>query len=276
MSAIDHGWKPTGPAAKIPLSVAEEFHEADKGQKYGAGQHKGRAMGGPMMPTAGSGGVMPTGMPQQPPYPPMGVVSPMASQMPVNGQPAGIATSATMGPQMGLNAPAPGLNPVQQLATGGAVHQPLPGLFKGSIVSTVPGRTDLHPTHVPSGSYVIPADIVSGHGQGNSLSGMNSIHKLFRMGGGNPSSIPGAATSTKPVKFDRGGADRHVGKPVPVKLAGGEVVVPPENVLETMRRITKNPSLTLEKAQKAMDAWVLKHRKKLIGTLKRLPPPAKD
>jgi len=35
MSAISHGWKPTGKAAKIPVKVAKEFHSADKGHKYG-------------------------------------------------------------------------------------------------------------------------------------------------------------------------------------------------------------------------------------------------
>jgi hypothetical protein len=36
MSAIAHGWKPTGEAADIPVGVAKEFHAADKGKKYGA------------------------------------------------------------------------------------------------------------------------------------------------------------------------------------------------------------------------------------------------
>ena len=37
MSAIAHGWHPTqGSVAKIPLSVAKEFREADAGKKYGA------------------------------------------------------------------------------------------------------------------------------------------------------------------------------------------------------------------------------------------------
>jgi hypothetical protein len=36
MSAIAHGWKPTGEAAGIPKPVAEEFHAADKGKKFGA------------------------------------------------------------------------------------------------------------------------------------------------------------------------------------------------------------------------------------------------
>ena len=36
MSAIAHGWRPTGKAANIPVSVAKEFHQADAGHKWGA------------------------------------------------------------------------------------------------------------------------------------------------------------------------------------------------------------------------------------------------
>ena len=39
MSAIAHGWRPTGSAAGIPVKVAKEFHAADKGHKYGKGMH---------------------------------------------------------------------------------------------------------------------------------------------------------------------------------------------------------------------------------------------
>lgn len=35
MSAIAHGWHPTGSAGDIPVSVAKEFHAADAGHKYG-------------------------------------------------------------------------------------------------------------------------------------------------------------------------------------------------------------------------------------------------
>jgi hypothetical protein len=41
MSAIAHGWKPSGEAADIPVKVAKEFHAADKGKKYGKGGKKG-------------------------------------------------------------------------------------------------------------------------------------------------------------------------------------------------------------------------------------------
>jgi hypothetical protein len=39
MSAIAHGWRPTGSAAGIPVKVAKEFHAADKGHQYGKGMH---------------------------------------------------------------------------------------------------------------------------------------------------------------------------------------------------------------------------------------------
>ena len=39
MSAIAHGWRPSGSAAKIPVKVAKEFHSKDAGHKYGAGMH---------------------------------------------------------------------------------------------------------------------------------------------------------------------------------------------------------------------------------------------
>jgi len=40
MSAIAHGWRPTGKAANIPPAVARDFHEADRGRKYGAKKKK--------------------------------------------------------------------------------------------------------------------------------------------------------------------------------------------------------------------------------------------
>ena len=49
MSALAHGWRPTGSAANIPVSVAKEFHNADRG-KYGhkrpksSGKHLAQAM----------------------------------------------------------------------------------------------------------------------------------------------------------------------------------------------------------------------------------------
>jgi hypothetical protein len=201
-------------------------------------------------------------------------------QPPVNAQTSGIAPPAMMGAPNGLNAGMPGLNAgipgpagARPFAFGGGVN-PAPKTFKGPIVSAVPGRTDLHHTQVPSGAYVIPADIVSGHGQGNTLAGMQTLHKLFKLGAHPIGSIhPSAGMGNK---FAKGGkTDNNVGRPVEVILAGGEIVVPPENVHETMQRICKK-KLTLDECHKAMDAWVVNQRKKLVKTLKKLPPPAKD
>ena len=48
-------------------------------------------------------------------------------------------------------------------ASGGA----LPKAFHGPLRAKVPGRTDRMNIHVYGGSYVIPADVVSGLGEGN-------------------------------------------------------------------------------------------------------------
>jgi hypothetical protein len=284
MSAVAHGWKPEG--LNIPVSVAKEFHQADKGHKYGA---KGRAFGGvaPMMGQAFNP-MMPNSMPGTNPATEMNnnpAMQPM-SQPPINGQTAGVAPPAMMAAPNGLNAGMLGLNAgvlglagARPFASGGVASLPLPidhtNTFKGPIVSRVPGRTDNHETKVPSGSFVIPADIVSAHGQGNTLAGMDTLQKLFRMGPhANASSIPKTINAIH-KRAKGGGTERHMGQPVKVLLAGGEIVVPPENVHETMCRIT-GKKLTLDQSHQALDAWVISQRKKLVKTLKKLPGPAKD
>ena len=197
-----------------------------------------------------------------------------AQQTPINAQASGIMPPAMMGGPVGLNAGLPGPAGSRGFAFGGGVS-PQPKMFKGPIVSNVPGRTDNHSTHVPSGSFVIPADIVSGHGQGNTLAGMQTLQKMFKMGPHSSPKIPSTNTIVGHKFSKGGGADSHVGRPVPVKLAGGEIVVPPENVQETMSRICKK-SLTLDECHQAMDQWVLKQRKKLRKTLGSLPGPAHD
>ena len=57
-------------------------------------------------------------------------------------------------------------------ARGGKVH-------KGAIHSSVAGRTDHLPIHVASGSYVIPADIISAMGEGNSMAGFKVAKDIF-------------------------------------------------------------------------------------------------
>lgn len=151
-------------------------------------------------------------------------------------------------------------------------------MTRGPILSAVPGRTDAHYTHVPSGSFVIPADIVSAHGEGNTIAGANALSKLFKMGpyGSSMPKLGGRSGMPRAPKLGKlhsgggkGGTDKHVGTPVPVKLAGGEIVVPPENLMEVVHPHLKT-------AHEIMDKWVVNERKKLRKTLAKLPPPVKD
>jgi hypothetical protein len=148
----------------------------------------------------------------------------------------------------------------------------------GPVFSAVPGRTDHHPTPVPSGSYVIPADVVSGRGQGNTIAGARALQQMFRSGPygsslphlGHGAGIP-RGPRLKTAAASGGGKENGdgVGSPTPVNIAGGEVVLTPEEIMNTV-----HPDL--DTAHKILDAWVLNERKNNIKTLKGLPGPAKD
>lgn len=142
------------------------------------------------------------------------------------------------------------------------------GMTKGPILSAVPGRTDAHKTHVPSGSYVIPADIVSGRGQGNTIAGAANLQKLFKMG---PYGTAPSALKPKAMKMraDGGATEGSDEVPVRVNLAGGEIVVPPENLTQVVHPDLKN-------AHEIMDRWVLHERKLLRKTLAGLRGPVKE
>lgn len=93
----------------------------------------------------------------------------------------------------------------------------LGGIVTGPLHSDVPGRTDALPIDVPEGSYVIPADVVSALGQGNTAAGQKAVSALTkRKGMVRHKAIP------RPTKAD-GGA-------IPIAAAGGEHVIPPADV----------------------------------------------
>ena len=246
---------------------------------------KGRAFGGvaPMLGQASNMMPMGTNLAGSNPADPNQQMPPGSNpamsqtQMPINGVAGTSLSSPMMGPANGINAPMASGSPARPYAAGGGIN-PIKSTFTGPIISKVPGRTDNHFGHVPSGSYVIPADIVSAHGQGNTMAGMDSLHKLFRMGSNNSMNtrLPfGGNRLAKGNKFSKGGGDSHIGKPVPVRLAGGELVLAPHHVHETMQRLNKK-KMTLDEAHKHMDQWVINERKKLTKTLKALPGPARD
>ena len=84
-------------------------------------------------------------------------------------------------------------------------------VHKGPIHSTVAGRTDHLPMHVASGSYVIPADIISAMGEGNSMAGFKVAKSIF--------SVHGPYDQGEGMPY--GGSEMPYGQPTPHKAGGG-------------------------------------------------------
>jgi len=144
-------------------------------------------------------------------------------------------------------------------ADGGQVHV-------GPISSTVPGRSDLHPMDVASGSYVIPAECVSNLGENNTNAGMVKLDQVLK---GSPEQIRKFFGAKPPSGRAAGGAAPHNPSPVPINAAGGEFVIPPNVVSIIGHGDIRHGHTTLDK-------WVLSKRKEHIKTLRGLAPPAKD
>jgi hypothetical protein len=151
-----------------------------------------------------------------------------------------------------------------------SVKQPkMPRLFSGPIHSPVAGRTDHLPMHVHSGSYVIPADIISAMGEGNTMAGFKAARRIF---GGTPyggsKSVYGATSAPYGMEMPHKahGGEAHA---VPIVAAGGEYVIHPRDVV----RIGNG---SLEKGHQELDKFVKKMRRKTIKTLQKLPGPKKD
>lgn len=182
-----------------------------------------------------------------------------------------------------------GLNP-QSIFVTRAASMGMQKKASGLLHSAIPGRTDKISLNVPNGSYVIPADVVAGHGQGNTIAGGAALDKLFKQGpygagaarmgsmGSRPPSMPRMEKlsylrpKTKNVhvshdlRFGRAeGGEAHV----PVMAAGGEYIVDPESVAA----VGGGDS---EKGFRILDAFVLNSRKRQVNEIKGLKPPKKD
>ena len=138
-------------------------------------------------------------------------------------------------------------------AAGGPKGPTPPGQAKtvhaGPIKAAVAGRTDHLPMHVASGSYVVPADIVSAIGEGNTETGFAILDHM--------------------VKMRSQGDNPKAGNPVPIVAAGGEYVIPPIAVVQFGEG-------DMDKGHKNLDDWVKDERAKTIKTLQKLPGPKKD
>jgi hypothetical protein len=160
-------------------------------------------------------------------------------------------------------------------AAGGAPKVPAAGMevtkvHVGPIHSPVAGRTDHLPMHVPGGSYVIPADIISAMGEGNTMAGFRVAKIIFS---GNPYKAAGApygaAGAPYGAELPRRAAGGAAGGPVAIVAAGGEYVIHPDDVVGIGEG-------DLDEGHKTLDSFVRKMRAKTVQTLQKLPGPKKD
>lgn len=147
------------------------------------------------------------------------------------------------------------------------------GMHTGPISSAVGGRTDHHPLHVPSSSYVLPADHISSLGQGNTANGMAVVGRMFPnsgpYGAGRSMAIPHGAGAPRAPRHAGGVDGGGVGHPTPIMAAGGEFVISPLDVARVGNGNVKH-------GLQILDHWVVSNRKHHIKTLQRLPGPAKN
>ena len=132
----------------------------------------------------------------------------------------------------------------QSRADGGNIDAKI---HVGPIHSNVAGRTDHLPINVPSGAYVIPADIISAMGEGNTMAGFKVANDVFGVQQNSPD---------------------H--EPVEIVAAGGEYVIAPENVASRVG------GGDIDVGHKNLDDFVKAYRAKTIQTLSKLPGPKRD
>lgn len=146
----------------------------------------------------------------------------------------------------------------------------------GPIHSPVAGRTDHLPMSVKSGSYVIPADIISAFGEGNTMAGFKIAHHIFEshpyfQGAQTPygvsNSTPyGAGETPYGAKLATGGQADDDAPLVQIVAAGGEFVISPEGV-------TSLGEGDINYGHDVLDSFVKQYRAKTVDTLKKLPGP---
>jgi hypothetical protein len=146
------------------------------------------------------------------------------------------------------------------------------------IHSTVPGRTDRIPMQARTGSYILPADVVSGLGQGNTAAGakmwgQSISHAIGPMGiknaikqrSFNAVKMPSVRMPTPNVKYADGGVyegDEYT----PIITAGGEMIIDPEIVAEL-------GSGDAEEGKRILGSSAMGVRKQVLAEMKKLPRP---
>lgn len=145
------------------------------------------------------------------------------------------------------------ISPSVQAALAAAGRAPLTGniadMVTGALSSPVAGRTDHLPISVPANAYVIPADVVSALGEGNTNSGVLVLDRVFGQMAQQAGSTGGAAK-------------------VDIMAAGGEFIVSPQAVAAI-------GGGDMRAGHSVLDAFVRKVRHQNIRTLRTMPGPKK-
>ena len=146
----------------------------------------------------------------------------------------------------------------------------------GLLNSAVPGRTDQLPTTVASNSHVIPADVISGLGQGSTMSGANVMNHILSTGPWATTNLPlhhGSGPPRAPAPFynplhqhAKKGGTTH--KPTKIIAAGGEFIISPEQV-EAIG------AGDINRGHKFLDNFIKKVRVHTAKTMLALPGPKK-
>lgn len=151
---------------------------------------------------------------------------------------------------------------------------------EGTIKSPIPGRTDKIPMSVKAGSYIIPADVPSALGQGNSVAGGHILTSMFNSGPYGMNTMRGHGGARQPRLNMRPqsakipnygmaeGGEAKGEEHVKIIAAGYEHVIPPEIVRDIGHG-------SIKAGHSVLDKFVLKVRKEHIATLKKLAPPKK-
>lgn len=173
----------------------------------------------------------------------------------------------------------PGTGEVSPTVTGGFAKggiakvpsfKPPKPVHVGMIHSATPGRTDRLPMAVPKDSYVIPADVVGGMGQGNSTAGSKIINDMLhphrmklRLVGARHK--PATVFGGHPHAMATGGSAPD-SEPVDIIAAGGEMVVPPDDVFAV-------GGGDMKEGHRIMSQFVTNARQQIARRMLRLPEP---
>jgi hypothetical protein len=146
----------------------------------------------------------------------------------------------------------------------------------GFLHGSTSGRADLLKTSSPAGSYILPADVVAGLGEGNSLAGARVIEESLNSGphgipmprGARGNTMPRGARLPKEEAKGGGVQDAPGQRRIPVLLSHGEFQVSPHHVRNL-------GSGNINNGHRILDEFVKEVRKRTISKMKSLPGPAK-